>query len=127
IALSSRYMNPRFKRHLYPQDWRTWDYWKRGLPIACPFPLLMLLFTAISASIVYYFKDLFHFTSDKAINSLLVKVYIVIPSIIASYFAAKKLMPKPGKANQYDRKTLDFQMFLMVMTLFYFIVADYLI
>lgn len=116
LALTLRYMNPRFKQHLYPYDWKTWSCWKKGIRVGLPFPLLFIVTVLTIVAFFPALKEYLYFTESKKINVILAKVYLIILPIILSFFLAKKIMPKPGEANQYDRKTLDFQLALFIIT-----------
>ena len=113
--LTLRYMNPRFKRHLYPQDWKRLEYWKKGFRVGFPFPMLLIITAALMALVVHALGG------QLATSKLLANTLILVPSTIISYLVAKKIMPGPGKANQYDRKTLDVQLVLIIITFTYFL------
>lgn len=115
FLLTLRYMNPQFKSHLYPMDWKTLDYWKRALQVSIPFPLLCLIFFLITINTGIFFKE-YVFVFE---NVLLVKIslvtYLSFPPIIVSYLLSKRLLRfYPSKINQYDRKTLDVQLVMLI-------------
>lgn len=115
--LTLRYVNPFFRNHIYPYDWKTWDYWKRGLKYGLPFPLFMLIS-------IYPLIKIYTLILPK--DSGVTKALILASSIVISYACAKKLLPKLGRANQYDLKCIDMQLVLMTMTLAWFSIMDLL-
>ena len=118
IFLTLRYMNPRFKRHLYPYDWKTLEYWRKGLLVGLPFPLLLIVTVALMALIAHTIGG--QLTSNK----LLTNTFMLVPSTFISYFIAKKFMPVLGKTNLYDRKTLDVQLVLIIITFAYILLES---
>lgn len=119
-------MNPCFNRHLRSYDWRKVEYWKLGFRVGFPLPFLWGLFVGISVMFVPLLNDSLLFSESKDVNLFLTKVYMTVPSLVASYFMAKKLMPPLGRANSYDRKTIDIQLALMILVTIYILLKNYL-
>mgnify|MGYP003672972905 CR=1 FL=1 len=115
ILLTLRYLNPRFKKHLRPYDWRKAEYWKLGFRVGFPLPAIWMLSVLVSLIIILSLRK--YIPLDEATESyqLMAKFFVLVPSLLLSYFATKKCMPPVGEANQYDRKTIEVQFVIIII------------